>query len=325
MKYRHIKEAVAETIDYIEDRMAGKQLPLYTNKKKLNKAIDGFSWGRIYAFPGLSGVGKSITLEEFKRDMVDCNPKQEFDILSFEFEMLAIDQIARNISGKINASVEELYSHNKNFLSAEVFEEVKKASETIKEYPIYYVDDIGTVQDIASTILTFLQDKNPDKKKGLVVTIDHVLLTKGGTGQSEKDTVDLLMHTLVSLKKSLTSEGYKIMFLVLSQLNREIEKAERILNPMLHFPTKNDIFAASSVYYCSDVVMILHMPAIIEGLMGYYGPSRTTYPKGLPIYTEDKTPIIYWHVIKNRFGKNEILMMLNDFKNSRVLEYPLTN
>ena len=43
MKYRHISKAVEEAIQYISDRREGKQLPLYTKKAKLNKAIDGFS------------------------------------------------------------------------------------------------------------------------------------------------------------------------------------------------------------------------------------------------------------------------------------------
>ncbi len=321
MKYRHISKAVEETIQYISDRREGKQLPLYTTKSKLNKAIDGFSWGRIYTLCGLSGSGKSITIEELKRDLIDCNKTQNFDILSFEFEMLAIDQITRNISGKTEKSVNELYSANKEYLDSETFEQAVKATEILTKYPIYYVDEIGTVNEIKSTILSFLDEHNANKDRGLVVTIDHVLLTRGMSGQAEKEVVDQLMHTCVELKKSLTSAGYKIMFILLSQLNREIEKQERVLNPMFHFPTKNDIFAASSVYYCSDVVLILHKPAIIEGLGGYYGPPRKGYPKGLPIFTQNQEAFIYWHIIKSRFGSNQILIMLDDFVHSRVLEY----
>ena len=43
MHYKHISEAAKEALQYIEDRKDGKQLPLYTNLPKLNKAIDGFS------------------------------------------------------------------------------------------------------------------------------------------------------------------------------------------------------------------------------------------------------------------------------------------
>lgn len=131
------------------------------------------------------------------------------------------------------------------------------------------------------------------------------------------------MHKCVHLKKSLTSAGHKVMFILLSQLNRDIEKQERVLNPLFHYPTKNDIFAASSVYYCSDVVIIVHKPAIIEGLGSFYGASKKGFPKGLPVFTEDSRALIYWHIIKSRFGNNQILVMVDDFVNSRVLEYSL--
>lgn len=291
MLYRHISDAVKETLQYIEARKNNQQTPLYTSKKKLNKAIDGFSWGRIYTLAGLSGSGKSLTIEEIKRDLIDYNKEQEFDILSFEFEMLAIDQIARNLSGKIQKSVSTLFSANKEFLSDEEFDKVKEISQELEHYPIYYVDEVGTTSDVERTIFEFLLNRK-DKNRGIVITIDHVLLTKGQKGESEKEVVDTLMHKCVELKKSLTAEGYKVMFILLSQLNREIEKQERVMNPLFHYPTKNDIFAASSVYYCSDVVIILHKPAIIEGLGSFYGTAKSGFPNGLPIFTEDRKSVV---------------------------------
>lgn len=274
----------------------------------------------------MSGSGKSITLEELKRDLIDCNKEECFEILSFEFEMLAIDQIARNLSGKINKSVMEIYSANKEYLPDSSYEEVVRKASSIRNYPIYYVDNLGTVPEIKSTILEFIHERDlKNLKKGLIITIDHLLLTKGLTGQKEKDIVDSLMHMCVELKKRLSAEGLRVMFILLSQLNREIETQERVMNPLFHYPTKNDIFAASSVYYSSDVVLILHKPAIIEGIGQFYGPPRQNYPKGLPVFTEEKKALIYWHIIKSRFGLNQILMMVDDFANSKVLEYSSTN
>jgi len=207
MQYRHISEAAQEALQYIDDRRNGKQLPLYTNLKKLNKAIDGFSWGRIYTLGGLSGSGKSLTLEQIKREIITSNPHEKFDILSFEFEMLAIDQIARNISGKVNRPVKDIYSANSNFLDDTTFKQIELLIQDFKIYPIYYVDDTGTVGEIAQTMLQFLHERSPNKERGVVFTIDHLLLTKGKEGQSEKIVVDALMHKCVELKKSLTSQG----------------------------------------------------------------------------------------------------------------------
>jgi len=111
------------------------------------------------------------------------------------------------------------------------------------------------------------------------------------------------------------------MFILLSQLNRDIESQDRVANPAFHYPNKNDIFAASSVYYSSDVVIIFHKPAVIEGLGLFYGPARSGFPKGLPVFLEGERPMVYWHVIKSRFDVNQILTMVDDFSNSRILEY----
>jgi hypothetical protein len=94
-------------------------------------------------------------------------------------------------------------------------------------------------------------------------------------------------------------------------LNRDIEDKERVTNKNLHYPNKNDIFAASSIYYCCDYVIIIHSPSIVVGMENYYGPATKKYPKGLPVYspTDPDIPLIYLHVIKNRFGKKSILVM----------------
>jgi len=260
-----------------------------------------------------------------KRDFVTLNPNEKFDILSFEFEMLIEDQLTRSLSSALGKTVKEIYSAEKPLGDAEM-ELVKTKLKSFGDAPIYYVDNAGTVPQIVSTILTFAHTNiSPYADKGLVVTIDHLLLTKGKEGEREKEIVDNLMQALISLKKYFASIGLRCIFVVLSQLNRDIESSERTSNKLLHYPTKNDIFAASSVYYCSDYVMITHRPAAISGISGFYGPEREEdgFPQGLPIRcpNDPSKTMIYWHVIKERFGNNITMMMVDDFKNSSVKEY----
>jgi hypothetical protein len=158
----------------------------------------------------------------------------------------------------------------------------------------------------------------------IIITLDHTLLTKGDMSDNEKSIVDELTKMFVSLKKELIRMGCKVIIIILSQLNRDIESEKRVTNPLLHYPTKNDIFAASSVYYCADYVIISHKPSIVNGLKQYYGPPRgTQYPRGLPVYNPYNAdqPMVYWHLIKNRFGDNAILTMLDNFRYSKVTEF----
>lgn len=111
---------------------------------------------------------------------------------------------------------------------------------------------------------------------------------------------------------------------MLSQLNRDIESKDRVTNPLLHYPIKNDIFAASSVFYCSDYVLVSHKPSIVNGIDQFYGPPRNPqFPHGLPVYNpHDPTQaMVYWHLIKNRFGRNITIPMLDYFQYGKVKEY----
>lgn len=263
--------------------------------------------------------------EELKRNFVLLNPEQKFKILSFEFEMLGQDQALRNVSGRLGKSTKYILSADNNKISGKEMAEIKTQLNEYSNYPIYFVDQLGTVDEITSTIDAFAQNEELlQTGEGLIVTIDHVLLTKGKQGEDEKRVVDTLMHACVSIKKRYASMGIPIILIVLSQLNRNLETPERILNPQLHYPTKNDIFGASSVYYSSDYVMITHKPAVIDGIKSYYGPARVGHPNGLPVFNpmnDENQAMVYWHLIKERFGTPKIMMMLDEFKYSRVGEY----
>jgi replicative DNA helicase len=328
LSFNHISHGVDKTLDYINDLRTGKIKSLKTSKEKLNKTIlNGIDWNRILTIAGLSGSGKSTILEELKRDFIELNDCNSFEILSFEFEMLIEDQLVRHLSSKLNKPTKKIYSAEES-LTNEEFEKAKQILQEHKKSPIFYVDNAGTVDQIVNTILTFVEERNLiQHDKGIVITIDHVLLTKGKQSDAEKAIVDDLMRAFISLKKYFSSIGLRCIFIVLSQLNRDIESPERITNSMLHYPTKNDIFAASSVYYCSDYVIITHKPSQITGIGEFYGPPmpKKGFPKGLPTRcpTNSEQSMIYWHVIKERFGVSKIIPVLEDFKNARTIEYNL--
>lgn len=317
LRYEHLSSGVERAKKYIQDRNSGLSRSLLTSKPKLNSVfMDGIDWNRILTIGGLSGSGKSTILEELKRDFCTLN-EQDFYILSFEFEMLIEDQLARSVSSTVNKSVKELYAEGSDVADA------LDALDAYSSMPIYFVDNVGTVQDIKDTILEFSMTKCKPENKNLIVTLDHLLLTKGKRGDDEKDIIDDLMRTFVELKKFISSLGIKCLFVTLSQLNRDIESSTRVLSNELHYPNKTDLFAASSTYYCSDYVIIAHRPAAIPGIVRRYGPPTKNYKQGLPIRSDNGKDLIYFHIIKERFGSNTILVMEEDFKYSRLNEYDI--
>jgi len=58
----------------------------------------------------MSGAGKSTLARQWIKEMLELNKTQAFDVLSFQFEMLGIDEVARDLSSKLNKSIKKIYS-----------------------------------------------------------------------------------------------------------------------------------------------------------------------------------------------------------------------
>ncbi len=322
LEVRSISDVADDTFKFIKDRKDGKAPSLKVKSAKVNKTfLNGFDWGRILTVAGLSGSGKSTLVRQWVREMLSEN-EQDFEVLSFQFEMLGVDEVARDLTSALNVSVKELYSADKP-ISEELQKKIDEVLENIKKLPISIVDISGGVSEIRDTILTFVATKIKGTDKGLVVTIDHTLLVKKEDRQDDKAVIDELMFMLVSLKKVLATHGIKVLFIVISQLNRNIESPERVNNPKLHFPNKNDLFGASSIYNGSDYVIIAHKPCSIDGISNWYGPPSKRWRNGLPVYnpSDPSQPLIYLHVIKERFGHPSIIAMADDLKFGRISEF----
>jgi hypothetical protein len=173
-----------------------------------------------------------------------------------------------------------------------------KETRRLNKYEIYYVDIPGSVQSIRDTILKFSNDMN----KAVVVMLDHTLLVKKAGGLQDRDLLYDLMAMFNGLKKII-----KISFVLISQMNRNIEVSERIQNPDLHYPKKQDLFGADACYMYSDLVIVTHRPEML-GIRAY-GPRR--WP------TENA---IFWHYLKVREGEPCIALMQNDLAHNQILD-----
>lgn len=324
LEIKPISLVVEEAKNFIQRRMEGLEPSLKVKSSKINDTfLDGFDWGRVVAIGGLSGSGKSTLVRQLIMEAIELNPEQKFEVLSFQFEMLGVDEVARDLSARVNKSVKEIYSAGKRVTTDE-FREIKTQLDSLVNYNINIIDQSGTAVQIRDTILQFVLDKKLVQTKGrLVISIDNTLLVTRKDGQDEKQMLDEFMSMIVSLKKTLSKLGVKVIIFIISQLNRNIESGDRVTNPKLHFPNKNDLFGASSIYNGSDYVIITHKPCIIDGLGNWYGPPSRRWPNGLPVFnpTESSQAMIYLHVIKERFGKPAIIAMLDDLKFGKISQY----
>lgn len=302
LKYQSISESTDEIVDYIDSRRNFKTFSLKTKWEKFNRlCMGGLEPNALYTIAGISGSGKSSFVNNIESDLFEMNPKANIAVLNFSLEMKSSKQVGRKLSYKLNKTTSELYTGNyKEPLNDEDFKKVQEASQTIKDLPIYYVDTPGTVDQIRNTIIQF--SKNEGKGKWVIVILDHVLLTKGKSGEGERQMASELQRTFIELKK------YGRMTIIqLSQLNRNIESSDRIANNSMHYPMRKDIFASDSIFHASDYLMVIHSPEKL-GIEAYG-------LKGLPV-----KDLIYLHVIKNRDGAIGIIVFENNLKYNHLIE-----
>ena len=314
LEYRHISEPTEEIIQYIEDRRSGALSSLKTRWDKFDKvSMGGLDWNTIFTIAGMSGSGKSSIANELETSLFDSNPAESFSVLSFNFEMLAMKQVGRKISSKVTKTVSELYSSVSPLTDTD-FNRAKEMGEYMSDkYDIYYVDVPGTIEEIYDTIMKFQieEAKKKGDDVGIVIFLDHTLLTKGKQRESEREILSKLYKMFMFVKKKI-----KCIFVALSQLNREIESAERMSNPMIHYPMKKDIFGSDAVFHGSDYVMISHKPYMLN--LQTYGSNN------LPIVNplNSQQAMVYWHLIKNRDGESGLVMsMVDNLKFNRIDEY----
>jgi len=119
--------------------------------------MGGIEPNTIYTIAGISGSGKSSFANSLETDLFDLNPNENFVVLSFNFEMLASRQVGRKLSYKMKKTTSELYHGNvdSEALNDDEFKTLVTNAEKIKQYPIYYVDCPGTVEEIRATIIDF--------------------------------------------------------------------------------------------------------------------------------------------------------------------------
>ena len=301
LPFRHISSATNEAVEYIRRRKNHEIISLRTRWNKFNKScMGGIEPNTIYTIVGISGSGKSSFVNTLETDLIDLNSKQDVIVLNFSFEMLSSRQVGRKMSSKLRQTTAELYSAN-NELTDDLLDRVEQTSQQIKSYPIYYVDTPGTVDDIASTINYFYENKAKGKK--FVIILDHTLLVEGQARETALQVISDLQKLFIRVKKLPDTT-----IIQLSQMNRNIESPERINNPSMHYPMRSDISSADTIFHASDYVICIHRPELLN--IQQYGPNR--------LLVKNK---VYLHILKNRdAGECAILEFDNDLKYNNLIE-----
>jgi len=293
----HISEAYEKAIDYIKKRKSGEEKSIKTPWDKMNQAtFNGLEWNNIIVIGGRPGGGKTMLANLITREAHRLNSDQDFAVLDFQFEMLAKHTALREFSAKTGIKSKRLASIFDEISDQEISSVVEYVQKN-KNKDIYIIESAGTVRQIRNDIEQALVDL----KKPLIVTIDHSILVKRDA--SEKDAFE----TLHNLSKMMTEmKRFKILFIVLTQLNRECESTERLKPGTFgNYLLDSDIYGGDALLQHADLVIGINNPSK-HGLT-QYGP--------LKYIISDKNTLVL-HYLKNRHGEsNRLAFMRANFEN----------
>lgn len=284
------------------DFMSNKVLTLPTNANiYLGEPVAGTDGSSVY-YPE-ARLWKLSNGELIRKPLnQDCI--HNIVMLHFGFEMASADEHIRTagtIIGKsyayLMSAQYDVHTSKYNRLTKEERDEIAMIMDTMGDRLEYYVSISGNLQQMWATA-NHIQELHPNHK--LVVNIDHSLLTRRGDEKSTEEFINNIGFFSIRLKQK-----FGAMVNWLHQLNNEIEKTERIRNPLLHYPVKPDIHYGSQLWWACDNVAVIHVPRLLH---------ITEYGK----HELDTTNLLHIALLKSRFGQPGNVWLREDFARGRI-------
>lgn len=300
-----VNDAVKQILNY----QSGKDSPIRTRFTHLNQnALGGIFKGNIITIAGISGSGKSHVLQQLEEDIFnkELNPNcANYALLRCNWEMTVFKLLLRKLKRRLDRSMKSILFEK---TQGEDVGKFKSVCDEERSGDIYYLEEPCDPDEWYVDVRAFLNDMK--HKEHVLVTIDHIALVRDITG-GKKVAVDRLIENINLLKKEFTN----VSFLILSQLNRDIESRTDI---RLLAPKRSDLYQSDTIYHISDLVLVIHNPFRLGHDLYMLVPGLATNDKGQiinPRYahlghvmerpdnklTNFKTKgLIFWHYLKVR-------------------------
>ena len=277
---------------------------------KFNDAFcDGLEWKTITVVGARPGVGKTLFMEQLVSDIIVKNPDQEFRVLKFQMEMVDETSAIRKFSLITGADYNTLMSKDGKLVDKRLFEKcVEYYKETANIDVVNVIYDNCTVNEMCSTVHHELErhKKSDGTYPNMLITIDHSALFKNDTGQKDKfEMLGALGEALTYMKKK-----YPVAFVVLSQLNRNIDDSKRQIEGTYgNYVLDSDIYGSDALLQHADVVIGINKPSTKK--LKKYGPDK--------FLIEDPDTLVF-HFLKSRNGLARVSFFKLDRTTMRIIE-----
>lgn len=314
-KWKTQREAFIESLAYLQGRQTGKITSLKTPWEKFNNATtDGIEWHSTTVIGARPATGKTLIKDLIITGAFKLNPLIPFRVLEFQFEMLGKNSAIREYSQNLGVSYKYLCSADGK-LSPEDFERCRAYAKAKLQYPIDVVEESCNVLEFKETIEDYMEKYstvNKDGKrsyKNTIVTLDHSLLLDNAPYGDDMSMLKALGKTVTALKRK-----YPIAFIIISQLNRNIDAPERNEDGKYgNFVLDSDIFGSDALLQHADTLIGLNRPGYKQKL-NYYGVERY-------IINQDPS-ILAMHFLKCRNGETGIGFFKTEFEKMNISEIP---
>lgn len=311
-KWSSQRDGFKQSLEYLQGRMSGQIKSLKTPWAKFNDATtDGIEWNTLTVIGGRPASGKTLIAEQIVRESFPLNPGENFRVLQFQFEMLARTSAIREYSSVIGKSYKYLCSADGKLSESDLLKCYDYAKAKVK-YPIDVVEKPCTIEEFKQIIGEYMMEHATyDSENNMIlpkvlITIDHSLLFK--KAPFEKDKHDMLNNLGEAL--TLMKRQFPISFIVLSQLNRNIDNPDRSEEGKYgNYVLESDLFGADALLQHADTVIGINRPA--KQKIRFYGPDR---------YVIEDDRVIVLHFLKCRNGDTRLSFFKAEFEKMRLIE-----
>jgi replicative DNA helicase len=312
-KFRTMKDVIDETLQYIVDRKEGKIKSLRTGYKKLDKSmIDGIEWNSTLTIGGRPSVGKSAYSDCLVEGCFANNLGEDgfpdFEVLDFNWELSARVMLLRRLSAAMKKTYKSIISADGTELGDDDLQEIMDIlTERYGHLPVTFCEEPLTVREFVDTVRRFRDGVVKRGKKGLLVRVDHTLLTRQAA--SEGSQVQMLLNLLME-SNSVKKEEFPIIFMFLTQINREIEERQEDGTDRA-FPRQGDVYGGDASAMFSETILLLNKPSKYG--INFYGNRGT----GMVIEPND----LFAHMVKNRNAEGDLILHYKEnFKHMSIKE-----
>jgi replicative DNA helicase len=284
------RDALKKALYKMKARHNGQLKSLKTAWVNFNNAFcDGLEWRTITVVGARPGTGKTLFMEQLVNDVIKLNGDQKFRILKFQFEMLDETNGIRKLSMNVGSDYNTLMSKEKP-VDKGIFQKCVDFYESTEKYDLVdVVYDPCTVDEMCATIHAYMEKhKTEEGYTNTLVTIDHSALFRVGKGQKDKfEMLYTLGEGLTEMKKK-----FPVAFLVLSQLNRNVETIERTKDGTYgNYILDSDLYGSDALLQHADVVLGINKP--FNRRIKFYGPEK---------YIINDPDLLVFHILKSRNG-----------------------